>query len=374
MRLRCVDLFHIRIPLKAPFETSFGVTAERETLLLRAESTDGAVGWGEWAGDGPGYSYETIQTAWHILSDYLIPLALRAPFERPQEVVARFAPVRGHNITKATLEAALWDLFAQQAGLSLREYIAQQTGHATRDRVPVGVSIGIQPTPEQLVQRVGAFLAEGYQRIKIKIKPGRDLADARAVREAFPEVPLMVDANSAYTLNDAPLFQQMDTLGLMMIEQPLGYDDIYEHSRLQPLLQTPICLDESIHSLGHAQLALAVGACRVINIKQGRCGGLTQAIAIHDFCMAAGVPVWCGGMLETGVGRALNVALASLPNFTLPGDLSASNRYYHEDVIDPPFVLNADGTLDVPRGIGLGVRVREARVRALTMRQARFER
>ncbi|MCX7938562.1 MAG: o-succinylbenzoate synthase [Anaerolineae bacterium] len=373
MQLKRIDLFHIRISLKAPFETSFGVTKERETILLRAESAGGAVGWGEWAGDGPGYSYETVQTAWHILADYLIPMALRAPFEHPREAPARFAPVRGHNITKATLEAALWDLFAQHAGLSLRAYLAQTTGHPTRERVPVGVSIGIQPTPEQLVQRVSAFVAEGYRRIKVKIKPGRDLEDVRAVRAAFPQVPLMVDANSAYTLEDALLFQQMDAFELMMIEQPLGYDDIYEHSRLQPLLRTPLCLDESIHSPGHARLALALGACRVINIKQGRCGGLTQAVAIHDLCQAEQVPVWCGGMLETGIGRALNVALASLPNFALPGDLSASDRYYHEDVIDPPFVLNPDGTLAVPEGIGLGVRVLEERIHRLTVRRACFE-
>lgn len=372
--LDSVELFHIRIPLRAPFETSFGVTTDRETILLRATTTDGVEGWGEWAGDGPGYSYETVQTAWHILSDYVVPLALNAPWDDPRSAVVRFKPVRGHAITKATLEAALWDIAARRAGVSLRAFLSAITGHPTRERVPVGVSIGIQPSPEALVEQAGRYLEQGYRRLKIKIKPGRDLADARAVRRAFPSAPLMVDANSAYTLADAPLLKPLDELDLMMIEQPLGYDDIYEHSLLQPQLKTPICLDESIHSPDHARAALALGACRIINIKQGRSGGLTHAIAIHDLCIAQNVPVWCGGMLETGVGRALNLALASLPNFTLPGDLSASARYYERDVVDPPFVLNSDSTLSVPEGLGLGVTIDRPYVERLSVRTARLRR
>ncbi|MFN3706154.1 MAG: o-succinylbenzoate synthase [Thermoflexales bacterium] len=368
-----VELFHIAMPLLTPFETSFGVTTERRTVLVKAITRDGIVGWGEWAGDGPGYSYETEHTAWHILKDYVIPLAFRAPFEGPREATQRFRFVRGHHIAKAALEAALWDIAAQQAGMSLAAYLSSCTGHPVRSRVPVGVSIGLQPTPEALVECVAGFLAQGYQRIKIKIKPGRDVADAVAVRRAFPRVPLMVDANSAYTLADAPTFKQMDELELLMIEQPLGYDDIFDHSRLQPQLKTPICLDESIHSPDHARAAIALGACRIINIKQGRSGGLAHALAIHDLCAAANVPVWCGGMLESGIGRALNVAMAALPNFTLPGDLSASNRYYAEDLIDPPFTLEPDGTLRVPQQPGLGVCVVEQRVRRATLRHLAIE-
>jgi len=238
-----------------------------------------------------------------------------------------------------------------------------------RDRVVVGVSIGIQPTAERLVERVLGFRDIGYTRIKIKIKPGRDLQDARAVRAAIPGVPLMVDANSAYTLADAGLFRQMEDLDLLMIEQPLGYDDIYEHAKLQAQLRTPICLDESIHSANDARFAMEIGACKIINIKQGRVGGLTNAMAVHDACAHRGVPVWCGGMLETGIGRALNVALASLPNFTLPGDLSASNRYYNPDLIDPPFEFNPDGTLIVPAGPGLGVNIVMERLQRVTLNQ-----
>lgn len=365
-----VELFHIRIPLTAPFETSFGVTTDRDTILVKATSVDGVVGWGEWAGDGPGYSYETEVTAWHILQDYLIPLALQAPWADPREAVARFKGVRGHNITKAALEAAVWDIAAQEQGLSLRDYIGKLYGREMKDRVVVGVSIGIQPTTEKLIEKIQGFLQYGYLRIKMKIKPGRDLADARAARAAFPDRMLMVDANSAYSLKDADLFKRMDDLDLLMIEQPLGYDDIYEHSKLQPQLKTPICLDESIHSPDHARMAIELGACKIINIKQGRSGGLTQAIEIHDICEAAGVPVWCGGMLETGVGRALNLALAALPNFRLPSDLSASNRYYNPDLIDPPFDINADGTLSVPAGKGIGVHIVPERLKALTVRSA----
>lgn len=370
MNIDRVELFHIRIPLTAPFETSFGVTTDRDTILVKATTADGIVGWGEWAGDGPGYSYETEVTAWHILQDYLIPLALRAPWADPREAPVRFRGVRGHNITKAALEAALWDIAAQEHGQSLRDYIGKLYGRAMKDRVVVGVSIGIQPTTEKLIEKIQGFLQYGYLRIKMKIKPGRDLADARAARAAFPDRMLMVDANSAYSLRDADLFKQMDDLDLLMIEQPLGYDDIYEHSKLQPQLKTPICLDESIHSPDHARMAIELGACRIINIKQGRSGGLTQAIEIHDICAAAGVPVWCGGMLETGVGRALNLALAALPNFTLPSDLSASNRYYNPDLIDPPFDINADGTLSVPAGKGIGVHIVPERLKALTVRSA----
>lgn len=356
MNIEQIELYRISIPLTAPFETSFGVTTDRESIIVKM-TADGVTGWGELASDGPGYSYETVDTAWHIMQDYLIPELFREPVGHPSDAPNRFARVRGHNITKAALEAAMWDIASRQANLSLRDYIGAHTGRAMKDRITVGVSIGIQPTTDKLIEKIHGFLQYGYLRIKMKIKPGRDLQDARAARAAIPDRMLMVDANSAYTLKDAELFKQMDDLNLLMIEQPLGHDDVYEHHKLQRLLKTPICLDESIHSPDHARMAIELGACKIINIKQGRSGGLTRAIEIHDICEQAGVPVWCGGMLETGVGRALNLALAALPNFTLPSDLSASNRYYNPDIIDPPFDINSDGTLSVPTGIGLGVNV-----------------
>ncbi len=369
MNIEQIELRHIRISLVSPFETSFGVTTDRESIIARVIA-DGVTGWGECVADAdPGYSYETVTTAWHVLRDYLIPALLRAPLDDPRDTPARFRFVRGHNMAKATLEAALWDIAAQQAGQSLARYIG-----GVRERVPVGVSIGIQPTSDRLAEVVSQYRQAGYGRIKIKIKPGRDLADARAARGAVGDTPLMVDANSAYTLADLPLFQEMDELGLLMIEQPLGYDDIYQHHKLQRQLRTPICLDESIHSADDARFALEIGACRIINIKQGRVGGLTNAIAVHDVCRQAGVPVWCGGMLETGIGRALNVALAALPGFTLPGDLSASKRYYQRDLIDPPFDLNPDSTLSVPDGPGLGVTVLQDRLDAVTLRCEMFRR
>jgi len=374
MNIERIELFHIRLPLVAPFETSFGVTAERESILACIVA-DGVTGWGESVADAdPGYSYETIATNWHVMTGYLIPALFGAPIADPREAPTRFAWVRGHNMAKATLEAALWDIAAQQAGLSLRDYISKVTGRQMKDRVVVGVSIGIQPTTEKLLERIASFLQYGYLRIKMKIKPGRDLHDVRAARAAFPDRMLMVDANSAYTLKDADLFRQMDDLNLLMIEQPLGYDDIYEHSKLQPQLKTPICLDESIHTPDHARMAIELGACKIVNIKQGRVGGLTHAIATHDICEACGVPVWCGGMLETGIGRALNLALAALPNFKLPSDLSASNRYYSPDLIEPPFEINADGTLSVPTGPGLGVHLVPERLRKVTLRHETFRR
>jgi O-succinylbenzoate synthase len=367
MKVEQVELYHIRIPLIAPFETSFGVTTERESIISRI-TADGVVGWGECVADqDPGYSYETVQTAWHIIRDFLIPRLFSASIDNPRQIPDRFRWVRGHQMAKATLESAIWDIAAKQAGVSLREYIG-----GIRDRVVVGVSIGIQPSTERLVERVLGFREIGYTRIKIKIKPGRDLADARAVRAAIPGVPLMVDANSAYSLSDTGLFKQMEDLNLLMIEQPLSNDDIYEHSKLQKQLSTPICLDESIHSAADARFALELGSCRIINIKQGRVGGLTNAMAVHDVCAEQGVPVWCGGMLETGIGRALNVALATLPNFKLPGDLSASNRYYNPDLIDPPFEFNSDGTLSVPTAPGLGINVVQERLEKVTLRKEIF--
>lgn len=365
MKVDQVELFQVRMPYLAPFETSFGVETEKKGWLLKV-SAEGLTGWGEWCGDGPGYSYETEHTGYHILKDYLIPMLFKANIQHPSESVKAFEWVRGHNFTKASLEAPLWDIAAQQAGQSLSQFIDAGRG-IVADRVPVGVSIGIQSSTEKLMERIAVYAKDGYRRFKLKIKPGRDVGDATAARTQFPDKLLQVDANSAYTLKTSQVFKQMDDLNLLLIEQPLGYDDIYEHSKLQPQLRTPICLDESIHTPDHARMALELGACKIINIKQGRVGGLTNAIAIHDICQEHGAPVWCGGMLESGVGRALNVALASLPNFKLPGDISASARYYKEDIIDPAFDLNPDGTLSVPTGLGLGVNVVPERLDRVTV-------
>jgi O-succinylbenzoate synthase len=312
----------------------------------------------------PGYSYETTTTAWHILRDFLAPAVLGQELTDIPGLVAHYARVRGHSMAKAGLEMAAWDLMGQARGKSLAQLLGGE-----RDRVEVGVSVGIQPTTAALVERVGRYIAEGYTRIKIKIKPGRDVAEARAVRAAFPDIRLQVDANSAYRLADAPLFRQMDDLNLLLIEQPLAEDDIYDHSQLQPQLKTPICLDESILSADHARAAVELGACRIINIKAGRVGGLLEAKKIHDWCRERGVPVWCGGMLETNIGRASNVALATLAGFTLPGDISASARYYAEDIADPPFVLNPDSTLSVPTAPGLGVKINQRNLERFTVRR-----
>ena len=372
MNIDRVELRLVRMQLKAPFQTSFGTELDRECIIVSVHG-DGLTGWGECVAsrgfkeggsplDWSLYSYETTYTAWHILRDFLVPQVVRQPLsiERTVEIGER---LRGHPLARAGLEAALWDLVAQIENIPLGKALG-----GTRDRVSVGVSIGIQPSYDALVDRIDEFLAQGYARIKIKIKPGYDLDAVKRVRAKHPNVLLQVDANSAYTLADAPLFEAMDDYKLLLIEQPLGWDDIYEHSRLQPLLKTPVCLDESIHSPGHARLAIELGATRVINIKAGRVGGLAESRRIHDLCQSRKIPVWCGGMLETGVGRAGNVALASLPNFKLPGDISASDRYYVEDIVDPPFTLNPDSTISVPTGPGLGVAVNLKRLDAVTLR------
>ncbi|HSF79945.1 MAG TPA: o-succinylbenzoate synthase [Anaerolineales bacterium] len=355
MRIERVDLYHLSMPLVSAFETSFGRIQSRDCILLEARSGD-LMGYGECAADrDPGYSYETTGTAWHILADFIIPAVLGQDITSPADVHRLAAHVRGHPLAKAGLELAMWDLFGKQEGRSLRDILGGQ-----RSQVQVGVSVGLQATPQRLVEVVGDYLDSGYRRIKIKIKPGRDIQDAQAVRRAFPDIRLQVDANSAYTLETAEALKPLDDLGLLLIEQPLSEDDLWDHSRLQAQFTTALCLDESILSARHARQAIEMGACRVINIKPGRVGGLTQAVEIHKLCQELGVPVWCGGMLETGVGRAANLALASLPGFSLPGDISASDRYYREDITHQRFFLNADSTIDVPTDPGLGVTIEPA--------------
>lgn len=350
MKIEGVELGLVRLTLTAPFTTSFGTTLDRSCIIVQVHG-EGLTGLAECvAFDGPWYSYETISTAWHILKDHLIPELLGVTVTEQEQVWSMFENVRGHNMAKACLEMACWDLAAKARRVSLANLLG-----GTRDRVAVGVSIGIHPTPTELVETAGRYLSQGYGRLKLKIAPGQDVEYVTAVREAFPEAMVQVDANSAYSLRDTSIFKEMDDLNLLLIEQPLGPDDIVDHARLQKELKTPICLDESIHSPDDARHALELGSCRIINIKPGRVGGHTQSRKIHDLCLERGAPVWCGGMLETNIGRAHNVAMASLPGFTLPGDISASSRYYAHDIASPSFVLADESTLTVPTGPGIGV-------------------
>jgi O-succinylbenzoate synthase len=360
------------MPLVSPFTTSFGTELDRHCLILTLHS-EGLTGWGECvATNDPGYSYETAVTAWHILSDFLIPAVLGQNLQEPENVVGWMSAVRGHPLAKAAIDQAAWDITAQRDGLSFAQKLAQPYPEGLKSRVKVGVSIGIQPTIEQTLAVIERHLGEGYGRIKLKIKPGWDEKLARAARQAFPGVPIMLDANSAFTLDDAPVFQAMDDLDLLMIEQPLGYTDIYDHSRLRPQIKSPLCLDESIHSTGDTELALALQACDIINIKPARVSGWTEARQIHDMGRAAGIGLWIGGMLETGIGRAAQLALASLPGITLPGDISATSRYYDHDIATPFFLNAEDSTMTVPTAPGLGVEIDWARLEEVTLKKETF--
>jgi O-succinylbenzoate synthase len=369
MHIDRIELREVRLPLVHPFETSFGRETEQRVVIVRIDAGK-LTGWGESAaGIGPWYSYETVETCWHVQRDFLAPLLLGQEVESPRETSARFASIRGHNMAKTGPEAAIWDLFAKAADVPLARLLGGE-----KDRIESGVSVGIQESIDDLLGRISAFVDRGYRRIKIKIKPGWDVDTAAAVRERFPDLPLMLDANSAYALEDAELFRRLDRFDLMMVEQPLGHDDIVDHAKLQAQIETAVCLDESIVTPEHARWAIELGSCRIINIKPGRVGGLGAAVTIHDLCAAHGLPVWCGGLLETGIGRAHNVAVSSLPNFRLPGDVSESARYYERDLVDPPFGLNPDGTITVPTGPGIGVEVDEEWLDTRTVRRMTIER
>lgn len=352
MNIERANLYHLRMPLRSAFETSFGRIQERDGILVEV-FCQGVVGYGECAADrNPGYSYETAFTAWHVLRDCLFPSALGMEINEPGDVQQLMSWVRGHRMAKAALEMALWDVWGKQRERSLAELLG-----GVRQNVAVGVSVGIQESIPSLLHVVEGYLQQGYRRIKIKIKPGRDVAETQALRNAYPGLSLQVDANSAYTLETASSLAPLDDLNLLLIEQPLADDDLWDHSKLQRRFTTPLCLDESILELRHARQALEMKAAGVINIKVGRVGGLNEARAIHDLCLSNGIPVWCGGMLETGIGRAANLALAALPGFTFPGDISATERYYTQDITHESFTLNSDSTIDVPRGKGLGVTI-----------------
>ena len=362
-----VDAIHLReinIPLAYPFETSFGLTTARRILLVELES-DGLTAWGECvAGEHPYFSDETIDTAWIVTEAELAPRLLEATLTSGGECPALFKQVRGHRMAKAALENATWDLESQAEGIPLAELLG-----GTRKIIPCGVSIGIQPSLEQLLDKIEAELAAGYQRIKLKCKPGWDNHIFEAVRARWPHILLSCDANSAYRMKDIDHIVSWDRFKLLMIEQPLWHDDFYFHSMLQKRLETSICLDESIRNRRDALAAIDMDSCRIINIKVGRVGGFSEAIAVHNTAAERGVPVWCGGMLETGIGRAHNIALSSLPNFSLPGDVSASSRYWTEDIVEPPITVSSKGEITVSKETGSGYAVQRDRIEALTVRK-----
>ena len=356
----------LRLPLVRFFETSFGRIRERAFVMVSVDG-DGVTGLGECVADAnPFYSSETTRTAWHIIAEFIAPVVLNREFGHPREIFAALSGIRGHQMAKAAVEMAAWDLFARQQERPLSEVLGGSPS-VIASGIASGVSIGIQDSIDELGQRVEEELAAGYRRIKVKIKPGWDLEPVAMIRSRFGAVPLMVDANAAYTLADSDHLAKLDQFDLMMIEQPLDYDDIRDHAQLQARIRTPICLDESLHTVRAAEEAIALGACRIINIKPGRVGGHGESIRLHDLAARHAIPVWHGGMLESGIGRAHNIHLSTLPNFTLPGDVAASRRYFAPDLIDPEIEVRADGTIAVPRGPGIGVAISKDRIAAATV-------
>ncbi|MCJ7680971.1 MAG: o-succinylbenzoate synthase [Candidatus Aminicenantes bacterium] len=363
MSLDRIEMSLLHLPYVHYFETSFGREYDRTFLILRA-CADGVTGYGEVvAAASPLYSYETTETAWHVLQDFFIPLVFEKDLEDPADVARELNRYRGHPMARAGLELALWDLKAKKEGLSLSRLYG-----GTRSAIAAGVSIGVQDTPEELVVRIAAFLDEGYRRVKIKIKPGWDVRICEAIRKAYPDLLLQADANGCYSVEDVAHLRQLDAFSLLMLEQVFPPYDLLDHSRLQETINTPLCLDESITSVTTTRQALELKSCRIVNIKVGRVGGIVEALRIHDLCEAKNIPVWCGGMLESGVGRAHNIHLAALPNFVFPHDISASRRYYKEDIVEPPFDITDEGVIPVPDGPGIGVEVLEDRIQKATRR------
>ncbi len=367
MKIVSVELRHVRIPLVSPFETSGWREEEKDCIIVKMEG-DGHTGFGECAvGTGPWYSSETVAGAWKVMEDYFVPSIAGKEIESPEELLQSLAFARGNNMAKASFEMAFWDLAARERDVSLSKLLG-----GTKLGVESGVSVGIQKDTEQLVEVVSSYRDQGYRRIKIKIKPGRDIEQVSALREHFPDTPLMADANGGYNTDEFDALLELDQYGLLMIEQPFAWDDLVDHANLQRAIKTPVCLDESVASLGDLKSALALRSCQILNIKPARVGGLTVAKQMHDVCRSHNMPVWCGGLLETGIGRAHNIALASLPGFVLPNDISASNRYFKEDIVSPEFRLNPDGTITVPTGPGIGVEVLDDRLDDYTHEKKRF--
>lgn len=365
--VKSVQLREIRLPLVDFFETSSQRTFERRIILVTVRSDRGE-GYGECtAGEDPFYSGETTDTAWHLLSDFIIPSVIGKTLGAAAGVASLLHAIRGNEMAKAALETALWDLEARALEVPLSRHLG-----GACDEIPCGVSIGIQKTIDALLEKVRREVAAGYRRVKIKIKPGWEIEPLRAVRREFPDLPLMADANAAFSLEDIPLLQEMDQFGLMMIEQPLSYDDLVDHALLQKRIQTPICLDEPIHNAADVRKAIELGSCRIINVKLGRVGGHSEAIKINEYCVRHNIPVWCGGMLESGIGRAHNIALSTLPGFVLPGDVSASKRYYAEDTVRPPVTVTPAGTIRVPQTPGIGYEPDWDRIQDATVRTREF--
>ncbi|MFP8782695.1 o-succinylbenzoate synthase [Planococcus plakortidis] len=352
MKIMEVNVRKLKMVLKHPFTTSFGTFQEKEFLVVEVKDEKGNSGWGESvAFHSPWYSEETVETNLHIIRDFLVPIVLENDIIHPEEVNGLFAHLRKNNMAKSAVEGAVWDLYAKREQIPLAQALGGQL-----EKIEVGISIGINENMQELIETVRGFVEEGYKRIKVKIKPGFDVGVMRELRKQFPDVPMMADANSAYRLEDTELLKELDEFGLTMIEQPLASDDIIDHAKLQSQLKTPICLDESIHSLEDTRKAIELGSTKIINIKIGRVGGLTEAKKIHDYCLEKNIPVWCGGMLESGIGRAHNVALTTLPNFVLPGDTAGSSRYWEQDIILPEVTVE-DGYITVPEGNGIGYEV-----------------
>lgn len=367
MKIERVELSLLKLPYVHFFETSFGREYER-TFILTKVYAEGLFGCGEVVASGaPLYSSETTTTAWHVLKDFFIPMMFRESFATPEEFAKAAKKFRGHPMAKAGLELALWDLKAKKGGVSLSKLCG-----GVKKSIAAGVSCGIEDSLPELVDRIAAYIEEGYQRVKIKIKPGWDVEACEAVRKKFPDLPLQVDANGAYSFSEKGHLKKLDAFNLLMIEQPFPPYDLWDHSRLQKEMTTPLCLDESILSETTARQAYEMGSCRIVNIKVGRVGGLAEAKKIHDFCEGHNIPVWCGGMLESGIGRAHNLHIAALPNFRFPNDLSASNRYWKQDLIDPEIVLEKGGVIKVPTGPGIGVNPVEERIRKATLQREVF--
>jgi len=367
LKIERIHLYHVNLPLVSPFITSLGVQTHVEHIIIKIEA-EGIVGWGECVAEkNPFYSYETTNTAWDILKDFLIPYVLNHNLDSVNQAVKLFSNIRGHKMAKAGLEAALWDGFAKSKNISLSKMFG-----GVRKKIDVGVSVGLHSTFDELLKNIELYLLRGYKRIKLKISPGKDTEVIKEVRKIFPEILLQVDANSSYTIGDFDILKSLDKYNLLMIEQPLSHEDLYEHSLLQKNIKTPLCLDESINSLSDVKAALELESCKTINIKPGRVGGFKEAKTIHDFCYSIKFPLWHGGMLESGIGRAGNIALASLPGFIFPGDISESKRYFKDDIIEPEFTLNPDGTLDVPDLTGIGVEINISRLKKVTLRGLTF--
>jgi len=366
--IETIELREINLPLIHFFETSFGRTTTRRIILVRVIDPDGAEGWGECtAGEGPFYSDEWTETAWATVNEFLAPMVVGHQIQDAAAVSDLMKSVRGHRMAKAAIETACWDLEAKRAGVALWRHLG-----GIHEEIACGVSIGIQNSVEELIEKIDKELKAGYQRIKIKIKPGWDLDIVKQVRARFPEIGLMGDANSAYTLADADLFRKLDEFKLMMVEQPLAHDDMFDHAELQKKIRTPVCLDESIKTPADAEHAIRLGACKIINVKLGRVGGHGQAKRVEAIARQSQIPVWCGGMLESGVGRAHNIAMATLAGFTLPGDVSASERYWHADIIEPAVTVTPKGTIKAPEKPGIGFEVDRARIDRATVRSERI--